>query len=470
MQKYAVFAERYTMSEQLDRLKRFIETLDDAIVLKITVAAETFTLAASEVRQVLGVPKRVVIAPPPISPPAQPNQPPQPPPAPPGPSDTFFVRSAAGVNVRKTPDVPAGNPRANIIMTIPDGTELKVKGEFSGSNLLWTQITGVANPEFQAVVNGFVAKDFLSNSKPVPASKRAVRGVNLNLDLETTSPADLRPMSFCRFVYDVSQERGNLDLNVIRPKYDAKINNYIAQGVTPIAILNHETYGEGRGFAFDRMSDADWGRFIEEYTPFIRQIAGVYGTKFVYQIWNEADQASVAAVGLPARHYARMLDAAIDAIRGVVPAAKIITSGLVSGDVNYWRTTWANLRNKGRLDGLALHAYGRRPSDGRDYRATLGADFGTIRGLVDAYFPIAQLPIWFTEWGVTGDPAFNRPPNVPEVRVIEYIQAFLNEVHGDTRIAAAAYFAYADGMHNTFGLANERGVPKSAVYRAAAEA
>jgi hypothetical protein len=277
-------------------------------------------------------------------------------------------------------------------------------------------------------------------------------------------------MAYCRFVYDLSQERGNLDFNVVRAKFDAKIRRYIEQNVTPIAILNHEFYGEGRGFNWDNLrvdnegTRAQWARLSDKLAEFAAVVARDYGDKMVYQIWNEADQASVAAVYVPPRSLADMTDKCINAILNVAPNAKVISSGLVSGDPRYWQKVEASMRNANRLAGVALHAYGRGPT-GRPARYQ---QFGKTKDLLDSYARITNHKFWITEWGVTGDPARSEPPNESPDNVAAYITAFLQDVERDPRVEAALYFAYADRMHNTYGLSLHTGERKPKVWGAIA--
>jgi hypothetical protein len=69
-------------------------------------------------------------------------------------------------------------------------------------------------------------------------------------------------------------------------------------------------------------------------------------------------------------------------------------------------------------------------------------------------------PIWITEWGVLDH---NTDPVGP---VGDYAAGFVDRLKRlySGKVAAAIWYAWADGMHNGYGLVNASDQPKEPLY------
>lgn len=372
------------------------------------------------------------------------------------------VNSATGLNVRLKPSAQNNVP---ILRVLPFDTRIRTYPTI-------VQADGFAWAELEER-NAWIATDWTvladETSAPLLPVKTSKGGINIDLMYAATSPSpqQLSGIKYARFVYNVSRAAGNYgndSVAVAHNRFGEYIAQLIANNITPILILNHEMYGEGAGFNWERMSQQDWEHHRANYIGVLAQIVNRYGASVVYQIWNEPDQTSMAAVGLSPSNFARLLDDSIDTIRAVAPTANVITGGLVSGKVDYWAQTRNLMRNAKHLAGLAVHPYGHVPNDGNNYRSTLGVVFGKLRDLINAYAPIApKQTLWFTEWGVTGDANRNEPPSVSEAAAAAYMRAFMREL--DQRVIAACYFAWSDGQHSTLGIVQHNGTRREQMWK-----
>lgn len=294
----------------------------------------------------------------------------------------------------------------------------------------------------------------------------------LNLDLNslhgTPEPAPLRGVGFVRINYNLSYNptngtHGNLDLNAAYQRYYPIIRRYADNGNKVILIFTHQLYGEGQGYVWEQMSPAQWQDLTGKFSYYAQQVAAQYrGLVYAYQIWNEQDTASgsYSAVHVPATHYANMLTSSIITIRSTDPAALVITGGHIGGThagVNYARATLAAMPGAVRPDGIAFHAYGLGPA-GSPF-----SHFGTIDAAVRAWAQV--LPgktLWITEFGVLdrqGDDSI-----APQVT--QYAHDFINILNTrfPNAVAAAVWYAYADGMDNGYGLVRRDGTHREPLY------
>jgi Peptidase family M23/Glycosyl hydrolase catalytic core len=372
-----------------------------------------------------------------------------------------IVTGNQGVNIRKT-----RSTKAETVESLARGAVVAVKGggPVLEENRNWLEL---------ADGRGFIAEAltevFDPDKRQIEDVLVARRGINIDLDDDRFSPADLSGFRYCRFVYRLSQKQGNQNFDKVRDKYDKKIRGYINQKITPIVVLNHEFYGEGAGFNWNEMQKDDpgtlnrWRQLTDRYLELLGTLAGLYKDSIIYQIWNEADSASIAAVGVPPKALGSMIDRSLDKILGIAPNARVITSGLVSGLPDYWAKTHAAMKNSKKLAGVAIHPYGRGPKG----QSALYQNHGTTRQLVKAYHDISKHKIWITEWGVLGPAELSDPPPVSEKSVASYIKDFVNDAEGDERIEGIVYFALVDTMHNGYGLLQRDGkTKKDQVWRA----
>ncbi|MEO0564633.1 MAG: glycosyl hydrolase, partial [Chloroflexota bacterium] len=317
-------------------------------------------------------------------------------------------------------------------------------------------------------VTGFAAGWFLEARSPrsVKITNTAFNGINLDVlhPLGKPNPARLNALTYGRFAYSVSMGRGNQDLNAAYNLYAPYITSLNNAGMKPILVYTHQTYGEGAGFIWSRMNSSRWQELAARLADFLRVIARQYrGQVAAHQIWNEQDapEGAEASVRMSAEDYAHILKVSIEAIRSEDPSTPIITGGHTGGPIaggNYARATLAAMPSNIRPDGIAAHPYGRGPGGFPKYEI-----FGDIDETVQEYSQV--LPgkrIWLTEWGILN--ANNEPP----ADVSAYATAFLNRIqqrHAD-KVAATIWYAWAEGMHNGYGLVNASDQPREPLYTA----
>lgn len=323
---------------------------------------------------------------------------------------------------------------------------------------------------------GVVAEQYLTTTPvtnpppPPPPPTGRIAGLSVNLDITQTTPESLSGLGYVRFVYDLSQNRGNRDFDVVRPRFDPVVARYITQGARPVFVLNHEFIGESTNgeFVWPTMTSADWD---EHYTPlfceYLARLVDIYGDGPVYQIGNQPDvtQGNYDSVAIPAANYGRLLSRAITTIRAKKPSATIISAGLQSGQTSYWRTAWGAVTDK-RLDGVAIHAYG-QTADGNTFGLPGLDERKRLVNLVSAYYSVTPIPVWVTEWGVTGPLTVHEPPQVNANSVEKYIRAMMSAARADRRIQAMLWFGAADyHSQNAYGLFDRDGRRKPGLWEA----
>jgi len=343
----------------------------------------------------------------------------------------------------------------------PHGVAI-VKLQSNATDNLWVNLVT------QKGVSGFGAAWFLTAKSPrskVPRSF-AINGVNLDLlsAAGKPNPNQLGKMQYVRLLYNVSMGTGSQDLNRAHSLYEPYLRACASAGKKVILVYTHQTYGEGAGYVWERMDSAKWNELGQRFAEFVRSIAARYagrGWIAAHQIWNEQDahEGAVASVRMNALEYANLLFKTISAIRTVDPSTPIITGGHTGGPqrgANYARATLSALPSSVRPDGLAFHPYGRGPVVGTNFTI-----FGHIEEEIQAYW--SALPnkrMWITEWGVLDQ------PNASISSVSDYAKGFIQylQARHPEKIAALIWYAWADSMHNGYGLVNEANVPKEPLY------
>jgi hypothetical protein len=315
-------------------------------------------------------------------------------------------------------------------------------------------------------IEGYAAAEYLIADEREGFKALNMTGMNLDILHPLGGPgADrMKGIGWVRFAYNVSMGRGSTDLDAAFRKYAPFIEVYARAGFNIILVMTHQTFGEGQGYVWDKMDTAQWRAFTAKYADVLRRIAGQYANRnwnIVYQIWNEQDTPPAiahAAVPIPYADYAYLLAESIKAIRAVDGKSPIITGGHVGGPgngANYARATINAMPASIRPDAIAVHSYGRGPV-GSKY-----SPFGSIDEDVDAYskiMPGAQIII--TEWGVLDFP--NDPPSQVADYAIGFISRLKNLYSG--KVAGALWYAWADSMHNGYGLVDTRDNPKQPLY------
>ncbi|MGB7340449.1 MAG: chitosanase, partial [Phototrophicaceae bacterium] len=323
------------------------------------------------------------------------------------------------------------------------------------------------------------------NEAPVAAASSTIEataatGMNLDLyhPLGTPDPAALGNIKWVRFLYNVSfnpdipegdpARYGNTDLDATMQRYRPILEQYAKAGKKVILVFTHQTYGEGQGMNLGAMSDEQWSSLSERFAEIVGEIAEQYQADqmiHALQIWNEQDahEGAVASIPLRPNVYGDMLGKTIQAVRKVDKTIPIITGGHASGPgagAPYAKATMANMPDGIRPDGIAFHPYGRGDMKSEaKYR-----HYGNIDESIKAYADVLpDAPLWITEWGVLD------APTEPPAGIGKYTQEFverLREVH-EGKVIAAMWYAWAQGMHNGYGVVDAEGNPRppfTAVY------
>jgi hypothetical protein len=309
-----------------------------------------------------------------------------------------------------------------------------------------------------------------------PPQARSLLGVNLDIDHPYGKPAasELGEMGWVRVKFNVSFDPrksgdaryGNTDVDYTYARSIDAIDDYVNAGYKVLMVLTHQTFGEGAGYHWPTMTSDRWRDLTEKYATMAAKVAGKFagtGKIAAYQIWNEQDTApehARAAVPIPAEDYAHLLAATIKAIRAIDPDALVLTGGHVGGPdagSDYARRTLAAMPDDLRPDGIAFHPYGRGPK-GSPY-----AHFGPITESVRKYGKVLPgKPVWISEWGVLN--VQGRDDLAGDIA--EYARQFLGTLNDQFpgQVAAAIWYAWADGMDNGYGFTDFEGHPKAGLY------
>lgn len=254
---------------------------------------------------------------------------------------------------------------------------------------------------------------------------------------------------------------GNTDLEATYQRYFPLLSSYARAGYKIMLVLTHQTFGEGAGYQWESMTASRWRDHADKFTSMAGQIAARFrgqGIVHAYQIWNEMDAppGARASVPIPAEHYAYLLAQSIRVIRAADPDALVITGGHVTGPtqgVTYAQQTLQALPPDARPDGIAMHSYGR----GDAQSEARFRPYGTIDDDVNAYAALMPgWPVWITEWGVLDAP--HEPPEA----VARYARQFIIRLKMmyAHKVAAAIWFAWAQGMDNGYGIVDENNSPR----------
>ena len=402
---------------------------------------------------------------------------PVPPPAPtPGaPKDKLYLSpTQSGVRVREKP--VDGNPLTSV--GIGDVLEVIEPLDAARKKL---GVTGEwINIRTQTNISGFTAAQFLKEYTgpfPIPAPMPALTGITgMNLDMNNPlghpTPDRLKGIGWIRVKFNVSYNPanntyGNTDVNAAFNRMRPFLQPYVNAGIKVLMVFTHQLYGEGAGYNWPTMDSGRWTEFIPKYADFAKRTAALFaGTGLVqcYQIWNEQDTPPAiarAAVPIPAKDYGNMLTQTIRAIRSVDSKTAIITGGHTGGpDAGgaYARATLAAMPPDVRPDGLASHPYGRGVS-GHKF-----SNFGPLDEEIRKYSAIMPgKPVWFTEWGVLD----RQGDNSVVGDVTSYATGFINIIKSQyaSQVAAAMWYAWADGMDNGYGLVAANDQPKNPLYQ-----
>jgi hypothetical protein len=292
-----------------------------------------------------------------------------------------------------------------------------------------------------------------------------VNPVGVNLDqmhpLGAPEPSRLGGIGWVRFAYNVSHNTGSEDIVAAYNRYAPLAERYAKAGYKVLFATSHQTYGEGKTefWPWPAMNDEKWalltGRFADMMGKVAQQWSGK-GLVHCWQVWNEQDApiGAVASVPMTAQNYGRMLGKVIPAIKASDSEVQVITGGHTSGPVNGSNYAKAAVQIGGAgLDGIAFHPYGRGPNTSSPY-----ATYGHIKEEIQYHSKVLpDKPLWITEWGV-----LDKPGDSP-VEVANYAADFVSYVKASYPglIACMIWYAWAQGMHNGYGIVDGNGNPRS---------
>lgn len=348
-----------------------------------------------------------------------------------------------------------------VIETAADARKkLGVKDQWIHIRTLWG-LEGYSAGEFFKEYTGTIPT-VTPGATPYGAAN--VTGLNLDMynPLGHPGPDRIKGVGWIRVKFNVSYNPdngtyGNTDVNATFNRMKPFLKPYTDAGVKVLMVFTHQLYGEGAGYQWEQMDSGRWNQLIPKYADFAKQTAQLFlntGLVHAYQIWNEQDTEAGkgrAAVPIPPADYGNMLTQTIRAIRSVDSKTPIITGGHVRGagiGTDYANATLKAMPADVRPDGIAAHPYGLGPK---------GNSFSNNGSLEDAIRKFGAVmpdkPIWFTEWGVLD---FQGNMSVVE-GVTNYASGFVKIIKNQYpgKVAAAIWYAWADGMDNGYGLVDK---------------
>ena len=367
-----------------------------------------------------------------------------------------------GLNVRKLP-----SPNASIVGRVYSWHLLEPQEhhgraiEKIGAHGSWLKVSSTTGVEGYAAAWYLQATTLEEGSVVFPG----INPVGVNLDifhpLGKPAPARLGDIGWVRFGYNVSGGRGSEDINAAMARYLPQVEAYRDAGYRVIMTTSHQTYGEGKSefWPWSQMTDAKWRLLRQRFADMMARISAQWAGRDLigaWQIWNEPDSRSgVASVPMSAWHYGAMVGELYQAIRSVDSQVQIVTAGFNSGPLSgsaYARQMLQGLPAGVEPDGIAFHPYGRGVNGHPFYSM-----FGHIDESVWAYSSVLpQKPLWITEFGV-----LDRPKDSAG-QIARYATDMIRylKTQYPGKIAALVWYAWAQGMHNGYGIVDEAGKPR----------
>ncbi len=288
-----------------------------------------------------------------------------------------------------------------------------------------------------------------------------ITGVNLDeMHPLGKPPANrLGKIGWVRFGYSVSNKTGSEDIRKAYDRYAPLAERYVKAGYKVVFTTSHETYGEGKDqfWPWASMTDQKWDMLIKPFSEMMYNIARQWAGKGLveaWQVWNEQDAhlGAEASVAMSPANYKKMLRAVVPAIRAGDPEVFVLTGGYTNTQgERYVRLSIQGLTHDAMPDGLAMHIYGRscRPNDRY-------GQYGSIDDLLKAYYAILPKPLWITEWGVLDAPDHN-PRDIGD-----YAMAMVQHIKRNyaNLVQALIWYAWAESMHNGFGIVDRNNQPR----------
>lgn len=286
-------------------------------------------------------------------------------------------------------------------------------------------------------VTGYAAA-WLLEAAPAPTLPNLI-GVNIDPThaLGQPDPERLEGVGYLRFVYRAAHFP-NPDA---ADAFYAPLIEAYAEKYRLIVALTPQTYGDGAGYVWKRLSAERWNDFIPRFAEQAQRLARLYAGKVAaYDLWSA-----------PSEAYVRLLHETARSIRSSDPAAQIIAGGAPEA----LQTVHA------QLDGIALNAEG----CGAPGASPRYAPSGAIDDLLAAYAAFEK-PLWITSFGVS-----DKPDDAPAA-VARYAVELANHIraHHRGRVAALCWSTWADGMNDGFGLVDRLDRAKHPLFTAYLEA
>ena len=217
---------------------------------------------------------------------------------------------------------------------------------------------------------------------------------------------------------------------------NAYISDLVDNGITPVLVLNWE--------ANDSVWNVGGDMTFYSYTfqnSVVQPAVNKYGNNVVYQVWNEPDGVQ-GTKPLSAQQYYTLLSATYETIKNNSENNKVITAGLVSGDMGYV----AQL--------MALSGGNYLPADGIGYHPYV-YNLDAVRNGILSLANGTGLPVWITEFGLG--------PSATEDQQAKWIRSVFG-LSGDSALSGSLqsvmWYAWSDAMNAGFGLVDADGKPK----------
>lgn len=402
---------------------------------------------------------------------------------------TVIVQQAQGKAGYRLPNILDPNPLVYIsnLRVRPTGSGLRVRsipqtdGEIVGTIQPYDQVLpleqhgrvlakiGLEGQWIQVKMpdgrTGYAAAWFLEATQ----YRRYALDVNplgVNLDQRhpqgKPEPSRLGTIGWVRFGYNVSNGTGSEDILAAYNRYAPLAEKYAKAGYKVLFATSHQTYGEGKSDflpSWPEMNDAKWALLSARFADMMGKIAQQWAGKGLvhcWQVWNEQDApiGAVASVPMSAQNYGKMLAQVVPAIKASDSQVPVITGGHTSGPVNgsNYAKTALNVAAV-NLDGVAFHPYGRGTNTSSPY-----APFGHIDEEIQMHSTVLpNKPLWITEWGILDRP--NDSPNDISNYALDMISYLKARYPG--QIACLIWYAWAQGMHNGYGIVDGNGNPRS---------
>lgn len=266
----------------------------------------------------------------------------------------------------------------------------------------------------------------------------------INVDIyhpHTPTVQDLNGIHFLRTVLNMSRGHGFENYDQTIRDYKNFFDPFVRAGKKIILVINHQTWGEGKGLPLEN-PDYNWGHngFTDLWVPKVSPlIQSFIDPGYMWQCFNEVDNASEAAYGIHPWQYDYMYRQFRKMVRSFRTTQPVITSGLVSGPgkaIQYAKD--ANL-GASDVDIIAFHSYGTTAKTGPlKYK-----QYGFIEDEIAAWRRFTKKSLINTEFGLArlGE---------PEGDVANWVRNYttVTELNG----VDSVLFAWGDGQHNTFNV------------------